>query len=140
MTEIQKAKLDFLQGKKRIYNGRMFKFMSWKLIGETVSIIAEPNSLSFSLPTIDSFLDEVVLAEEAHTIMNNSIPNENVEIKQTLLDVLKSLKNNPSESDYKKAAAINETINTMVNVQKVEFQMYRMMERSRVKAIGNSNS
>lgn len=135
MTEIQKAKLDFLKGKNRIYNGRMFKFISWRLIGETVSILCEPNSLSFSLPSIDSFLDEVILSEEAHIIMNNSIPNENVEIKQTLLDVLKQLKNNPSESDYKRAAAINETINTMVNVQKVEFQMYRMMERYKVKAI-----
>jgi ligand-binding sensor protein len=63
---------------------------------------------------------------EVNTIV---MPSENIELKQILLDTLRSLKEMPTKEVIGRAAAVVNVVNSMINIQKTEIQIYNIQKR-----------
>lgn len=147
-AEISKQ-LEDLVGKTIFFQGQNHKIEKWKLVGGNYCIVTNARTLQFYPSEIQlQFLDKIedeqaaeVIRRYSHlqnyssqhnTTSNNFaivLPEENKVIKQTLLDVLKKVKDDPGY--LAQAKAVCEVTNTMVNVHKAEIELMKLQNDMR---------
>ena len=127
--------LDELVDKVFFYNGKNYKTVKWKLVAGMYCIVTTSETLQFFPSKIQEDFFDKIEDEEAGEIIQKfskpvekvnvvALPSENTTIKETLLETLKKVKENP---DYiPQAKAICEITNAMVNVQKTEIDMIKL--------------
>lgn len=144
MTEYLKENLDQLIGKTKVYLGKTIKISKYKTVNETIVVFTDARTYTFTHMEIDDFFKQLKDVEDKKP-KNKSLPQtintsdivingyqpsaENKEIKSSLMEVLKAIKTNPDEQTLKKARAVCDVANTMVNIQKAEIQLINAVKR-----------
>ncbi len=121
-----------------IYKARHQKILSFRIEDDTVHIVTDLRWLKIDITKIEKELQEFLPVEEEKddaVIDGIYLPTvhqakENMpSLKDTILENIDKLKTN---KDYvKQAAAINQSINTLINMAKLELQTVRI--KSKVK-------
>ena len=130
--------LDQMINQTFFYQGQNLKIEKWKLVGGNYCIVTNSRTLQFYPSEIQlKFLDKLEDEQSTEVVRKFSgssessnvvvvLPEENTTIKETLLDTLKKIKEDPNY--LAQAKAICEVTNTMVNVQKIEIEMYKIQK------------
>lgn len=131
--------LDDLVGQEFFFQGQNLKLEKWKLVGGNYCIVTNARTLQFYPSEIQlQFLDKIEDAQAAEVIrkfhqpieavvpkgLTVILPEENKVIKETLLDTLKKVKDDPSY--LAQAKAVCEITNTIVNVFKAETELIKI--------------
>ena len=132
--------LDELVNQTIFFQGQNLKIEKWKLVGGNYCIVTNARTLQFYPSEIQlNFLDKYEDEQAADIIRKFTppatspplkphvaiiIPKENETMKETLLDIMKKVKEDPTF--LAQAKVICEITNTMVNVQKTELDMIKL--------------
>ena len=132
--------LNGLVDKTIFYQGQNLKILKWKLVGGNYCIVTDARTLQFYPSEIQlNFLEKYEEEKSEEVIRKDAppskvstekpkvavvIPAENETIKETLLDIMKKVKEDPAF--LAQAKVICEITNTMVNVQKTEIDMVKL--------------
>ena len=132
--------LDELINQTILFQGQNLKIEKWKLVGGNYCIVTNARTLQFYPSEIQlNFLDKYEDEQAADIIRKFTppatspplkpqvailIPKENETMKETLLDIMKKVKEDPTF--LAQAKVICEITNTMVNVQKTELDMIKL--------------
>lgn len=141
MTPEEKTALDHLIGTTVAYQNKEYIIESYKTISSGY-IIIRTNKRTFNfLPNeLKGFLESLKKVSEPKEIWTPAkvepkteivvqLPAENKPLKNTLLEVLKEIKENPTPGNLKKAESICNVSNTLINIQKTEIQLLRMQKK-----------
>ncbi len=141
MTTLQKTELDELVGTTILYRGEKYKVENYKqLTTGNIVVYTNRQTLNFLPDEISKFLDEVEILQDtkehwtpaptnSKTEVVVQLPQENQPLKNTLLDILKDIKESPTPENLKKAESICNISNTIINIQKTEIQMFKMQQK-----------
>ncbi len=136
--------LNKIVGLSKNYNGEDYYFERFKEISSgRICIFTHKTPLHFSELEIPEFLESLTdpiskdfkdkaLMHQNTKALNGYTPSaENVELKSTLMEMLAKVKGTPAA--IPQAKAVCEIANTMINIQKTELEMVRMISRSKEK-------
>ncbi len=141
MTTLQKTKLDELVGKTIFYQGKVYLFERYKQLSTgNIVVYTDKQTFNFLPSEIDDLIESIGLWSEnranwtpaptnSKTEVVVQLPQENQPLKNTLLDILKDIKENPTPENLKKAESICNISNTIINIQKTEIQMFKMQQK-----------
>lgn len=131
-------KLNEIVGKTFNYKGKNITIDKYKEVGVTNIVIFAPSPMNFLNSEISGFLDSLfdptikektevqVLVPKKELVLFEPT-KENTVIKETLMDTLKKLKEDPLY--LPQAKAICEVVGVMVGVQKNEIQMLSILNK-----------
>lgn len=131
-----KEHLDLMVGKSFHYEKQNIKILKYKEIAGNVCIVTDQRTFQFYPEEFyDNFLNKISDAKEPGSFSPPSeiekksfvaLPEENLKIKDTLMEALKKVKEDPSF--LLQAKAICEITNTMVNIQKTEIELIKLQK------------
>lgn len=131
-------KLNEIVGKTFNYKGKNITIDKYKEVGVTNTVIFAPSPMNFLNSEIPAFLESLfdptikektdvqVLVPKKELVLFEPT-KENSVIKETLMDTLKKLKEDPNY--LPQAKAICEVVGVMVDVQKNEIQMLSVLNK-----------
>lgn len=82
---------------------------------------------SLTDPVSKDFRDKALVSQNTRMLQGYSPSAENIEIKAALMETLAKVKTNPVH--IPEAKAVCEIVNTMVNVQKTELEMIKIINK-----------
>ena len=136
MDNATKIQLDALVNSTVHYEKQNIIIKKYKEIAGNICVVTDARTFQFYPEEIQSkFIDKISDAKEEGSFDPPTeiekktfvaLPEENTTIKQTLLDTLKKVKEDPSF--LLQAKAICEITNTMVNVQKMEIELIKLQK------------
>ncbi len=140
MTTQQFNALTSLKGERKFEN-KIYDFTHFKELTNGINVVVYSKNRVFTLlhSEIDQFINSLEdVPEKPKTEMVKSVktevntivmPSENIELKQILIDTLRSLKETPTKEVIGRAAAVVNVVNSMINLQKTEIQIYNIQKR-----------
>ncbi len=141
MKDTINIEINKLLGKSYNYKNEDLYFESFKEITTgKICITTHKKTLTFFESEIPEFLEELkecksldfrdkaLVSQNTRALAGYTPSAENVEMKATLMEMLSKVKSNPEAIPQAKAAC--EIVNTIVNVQKTELDMIRMVNKS----------
>lgn len=151
MTEDVFNTLEQLKGKTKKYNGKEITINGFKEVHENIVVFTNKQTYNFLPHEIHQFFDDlkepkpkkdkkfmptttnqnnVVKTEPNQIVVNGYRPSkENMQLKESLMDILKDIKESPTKQNIEKARAICNVANTVVNIQKAEIQLINTLKR-----------
>lgn len=135
MDQKIKDKLDALVGTTVKFAGDNYHVQKWKIIGGNYCVVTDKRTLQFYPDEVQRKFLNVIASpdqvapkqEQVYTSNQLVIPSENSTIKESLLEVLKRVKDDPGYIDQ--AKGVCNVVNTLVSIQKVEIEMHKLNER-----------
>jgi hypothetical protein len=139
MTSDLKSKLDEVVDREFNYKGKDVTITSYKIVGgSNVVIFMNDRPTNFLITEIDEFLSELYpplgkqITPEQVVVPKNELlifepTKENKEIKQTLLETLRKVKED--KEFIPQAQAVCEVVSQMVSIQKTEIQMLNILNK-----------
>ena len=135
ISDKTRKQLETLVGKKIYFNKQMMKFESFKEVNDNICIATSARIFQFyPFEVEEQFLNIISYEKKDGTLAHPAditgalitLPAENSTIKDTLLEVIKKIKEDPGF--LPQAKGVCEAINTMVNVQKTEIEMIKLQK------------
>ncbi|MGM8362113.1 hypothetical protein ACSV4D_09385 [Flavobacterium sp. ARAG 55.4] len=138
MTTETINKLDAIIGKTFYYKGKNITIDKYKEVNSTNTVVFAPHPMNFLNHEIPEFLDNLfeptnkpltaaqVLVPQKKLIVFEPTA-ENKAIKETLLETLQKVKDDPNY--IKQAKAVCEVVNSFVEIQKNEIQMLGIINK-----------
>jgi hypothetical protein len=135
-----------LQGKAFIFKKTKYKVETTKMVKDVAVIRTDRMTFTFLKSAFETWLDEILILEdtpgEANVTRKEWIPaevipakttglqteliaseNNAVKVSNKLMEVFDTISNNPTEEAYKKASAMVQVANSIINAQKHIFQI-----------------
>ncbi|KNB61004.1 hypothetical protein [Chryseobacterium sp. Hurlbut01] len=136
MNSATKIQLDELVGKRVHFNKQNIKIEKYKEIGGSICVVTNLRTLQFFAEEIqEKFLDIISDEKEAGTFEPPTaiekhafvaLPSENTTVKESLLDALKKVKEDPNYVNQAKSICL--IANAIVDIQKTEIEMIRLQK------------
>ncbi len=136
------SKLDDIIGIEKIYERKLITIKSYNSVGEVIIIVTNGRSITIKENEVDSFISKLEapgnakqilpakINQQHKIIINGYNPSaENVALKKSLMNVLEELSKTTTDAEIKKARAICDVANTMVNIQKAEIQLINTIKK-----------
>ena len=136
MDNATKIQLDSFIGATVHYEKQNIKIEKYKEVAGNICVVTNVRTFQFYPEEIQSkFLDKISDAKEEGSFIPPTeiekksfvaLPEENITVKNTILEMLDKIKKDPSI--IQKAKAIFIGVNTLVNVQKTEIEMIKLQK------------
>lgn len=134
MDDFTKNQLDALIGETIHYEKQNITIKRYKEVAGCICIVTDVRTLQFYPEELQEKFIDKINDEKAKDTFNPpspvkkqflvAVPDENVTIKDSLLDALKKVKEDPGY--LAQAKSICEITNALVNVQKTEIEMIKL--------------
>ena len=134
MDNATKIQLDSFIGATVHYEKQNIKIEKYKEVAGNICVVTNVRTFQFYPEEIQSkFLDKISDAKEEGSFIPPTeiekksfvaLPEENITVKNTILEMLEKIKKDPSSIDQAKAIFLG--VNTLVNVQKTEIEMIKL--------------
>ncbi len=158
MSEENNKLLEDLVGKEKVYKGKKIVIISFKEVGQIITIKTSARTITFLPSDLKDFIYDLedpkenykplilkktiietakspnMLPEKTNEpkeiVINGYKPSaENIQLKESLMNVLKEINEEPTEEKRMKAKSICDVANTMVNIQKAEISLINAVKR-----------
>ena len=136
MDNATKIQLDSFIGATVHYEKQNIKIEKYKEVAVNICVVTNVRTFQFYPEEIQSkFLDKISDAKEEGSFIPPTeiekksfvaLPEENITVKNTILEMLEKIKKDPSCIDQAKAIFLG--VNTLVNVQKTEIEMIKLQK------------
>ena len=136
MDNATKIQLDSFIGATVHYEKQNIKIEKYKEVAGNICVVTNVRTFQFYPEEIQSkFLDKISDAKEEGSFIPPTeiekktfvaLPEENITVKNTILEMLEKIKKDPSSIDQAKAIFLG--VNTLVNVQKTEIEMIKLQK------------
>ena len=136
MDNATKIQLDSFIGATVHYEKQNIKIEKYKEVAGNICVVTNVRTFQFYPEEIQSkFLDKISDAKEEGSFIPPTeiekksfvaIPEENITVKNTILEMLEKIKKDPSSIDQAKAIFLG--VNTLVNVQKTEIELIKLQK------------
>ena len=136
MDNATKIQLDSFIGATVHYEKQNIKIEKYKEVAGNICVVTNVRTFQFYPEEIQSkFLDKISDAKEDGSFIPPTeiekksfvaLPEENITVKNTILEMLEKIKKDPSSIDQAKAIFLG--VNTLVNVQKTEIEMIKLQK------------
>lgn len=136
MDNATKIQLDSFIGATVHYEKQNIKIEKYKEVAGNICVVTNIRTFQFYPEEIQSkFLDKISDAKEEGSFIPPTeiekksfvaLPEENITVKNTILEMLEKIKKDPSSIDQAKAIFLG--VNTLVNVQKTEIEMIKLQK------------
>lgn len=136
MDNATKIQLDSFIGATVHYEKQNIKIEKYKEVAGNICVVTNVRTFQFYPEEIQSkFLDKISDAKEEGSFIPPTeiekksfvaLPEENITVKNTILEMLEKIKKDPSSIEQAKAIFLG--VNTLVNVQKTEIEMIKLQK------------
>ena len=136
MDNATKIQLDSFIGATVHYEKQNIKIEKYKEVAGNICIVTNVRTFQFYPGEIqEKFLDKISDAKEEGSFIPPTeiekksfvaLPEENITVKNTILEMLEKIKKDPNSIDQAKAIFLG--VNTLVNVQKTEIEMIKLQK------------
>lgn len=136
MDNATKIQLDSFIGATVHYEKQNIKIEKYKEVAGNICVVTNVRTFQFYPEEIQSkFLDKISDAKEEGSFIPPTeiekksfvaLPEENITVKNTILEMLDKIKKDPSSIEQAKAIFLG--VNTLVNVQKTEIEMIKLQK------------
>lgn len=136
MDNATKIQLDSFIGATVHYEKQNIKIEKYKEVAGNICVVTDLRTFQFYPGEIqEKFLDKISDAKEEGSFIPPteiekksfvSLPEENITVKNTILEMLDKIKKDPSSIEQAKAIFLG--VNTLVNVQKTEIEMIKLQK------------
>ena len=136
MDNATKIQLDSFIGATVHYEKQNIKIEKYKEVAGNICVVTNVRTFQFYPEEIQSkFLDKISDAKEEGSFIPPTeiekksfvaLPEENITVKNTILEMIEKIKKDPSSIDQAKAIFLG--VNTLVNVQKTEIEMIKLQK------------
>ncbi|MCB0258902.1 MAG: hypothetical protein KDE62_04155 [Calditrichaeota bacterium] len=124
-----KEKLEKMQGKTFMHNGRYYTVLSWQVKDEKLTVATDNGWLEFELSQADKALAEFLPVHANNRQMAIVVMPKNGELQNLKNVILDNIQKVQKDKDYvKQADSINKSISTLINMAKLEISYIKTLK------------